>query len=95
MKINLDEKYFVETDRLNYILKERGISRKSGREVERTIGYYGSMTTLAERYLEERQKAIADESTVNLDEYVKLVDESNQKAVSRLYDVLRLYPKKG
>ena len=92
MKINLDEKYFVETDRLNYILKERGISRKSGREVERTIGYYGSMTTLAERYLEERQKAIADDSTVNLDE---LVDESNQKAVSRLYDVLRLYPKKG
>ena len=34
-------------------------------------------------------------STVNLDEYVKLVEESNQKAVSRLYDVLRLYPKKG
>ena len=53
------------------------------------------MTTLSERYLEERQKAIADDSTVNLDEYVKLVDESNQKAVSRLYDVLRLYPKKG
>ena len=49
MKINLDEKYFVETDRLNYILKERGTSRKSGREVERTIGYYGSMTNLAER----------------------------------------------
>ncbi|WP_417030188.1 hypothetical protein, partial [Blautia hydrogenotrophica] len=59
------------------------------------IGYYGSMTTLAERYLEERQKAIMDDSTVNLDEYVKLVEESNQKAVSRLYDVLRLYPKKG
>ena len=51
---------------------------------KRQVGYYGSMTALAERYLEERQKAIMDDSTVNLDEYVKLVEESNQKAVSRL-----------
>lgn len=95
MRIIIDEKYFIETDRLNYILKEKCIAKKSGKEIDRTVGYYGSMTALAERYLEERQKAIMDDSTVNLDEYVKLVEESNQKAVSRLYDVLRLYPKKG
>ena len=95
MKIKVDEKYFIETDKLNYILKEKCIAKKSGKEIYRTVGYYGSMTALAERYLEERQKAIMDDSTVNLDEYVKLVEESNQKAVSSLYDVLRLYPKKG
>ena len=95
MRIIIDEKYFIETDRLNYILKEKCIAKKSGKEIYHTVGYYGSMTALAERYLEERQKAIMDDSTVNLDEYVKLVEESNQKAVSRLYDVLRLYPKKG
>lgn len=95
MRIIIDEKYFIETDRLNYILREKYISKKNGREAEHTVGYYGSMTALAERYLEERQKAIMDDSTVNLDEYVKLVEESNQKAVSRLYDVLRLYPMKG
>ena len=95
MKIKVDEKYFIETDELNYILKEKCTAKKSGKEIYRTVGYYGGMTALAERYLEERQKAIMDDSTVNLDEYVKLVEESNQKAVSRLYDVLRLYPEKG
>lgn len=95
MRIIIDEKYFIETDRLNYILREKYISKKNGREVEHTVGYYGSMKALVERYLEERQKAIMDNSTVNLNEYVKLVEESNQKAVSSLYDVLRLYPMKG
>ena len=94
MRIIIDEKYFIETDRLNYILKEKCIAKKSGKEIYRTVGYYGSMTALAERYLEERQKAIMDDYMVNLDEY-ELVEESNQKAVSSLYDVLRLYPMKG
>lgn len=98
MKIIIDDRYFIETDRLNYILKERYISQKKksyGKEVVNTIGYYNNLESLAERYLEEYQKAVGDQSTVDLDGYVKLVDESNKMAVSALYDVLRQYPIKG
>ena len=98
MKIIIDDRYFIETDRLNYILKERCISQKKkscGKEVVNTIGYYNNLESLAERYLEERQKSVGDQLTVDLEEYVKLVKESNKIAVSALYDVLRQYPIKG
>ena len=98
MKIIIDDRYFIETDRLNYILKERYISQKKksyGKEVVNTIGYYNNLESLAERYLEEYQKAVGNQSTVDLAGYVKLVDESNKMAVSALYDVLRKYPIKG
>lgn len=98
MKIIIDDRYFIETDRLNYILKERYISQKKksyGKEVVNTIGYYNNLESLAERYLEEHQKAVGNQSTVDLAGYVKLVDESNKMAVSALYDVLRAYPIKG
>ena len=39
MRIIIDEKYFIETDRLNYILKEKCIAKKSGKEIYRTVGY--------------------------------------------------------
>lgn len=95
MKIIIDENYLIETDRLNYILKRRCLSKKTGKEIGRVIGYYGSLDMLAERYLEERQKAAGDARTVNLDEYVKLVRKSNEMAVSVLYEVFRAYPEKG
>lgn len=98
MKIIIDDRYFIETDRLNYILKERYISQKKksyGKEVVNTIGYYNNLESLAERYLEEYQKAVGGQSTVDLAGYVKLVVESNKTAVSALYDVLRQYPIKG
>lgn len=98
MKIIIDDRYFIETDRLNYILKERYISQKKksyGKEVVNTIGYYNNLESLAERYLEEYQKAVGNQSTVDLDGYVKLVDESNKMAVSALYDVLKAYAIKG
>lgn len=95
MKIIIDENYLIETDRLNYILKRRCLSKKTGKEIGRVIGYYGSLDMLAERYLEERQKAAGNARTVNLDEYVRLVRESNKMAVSALYEVLRAYPEKG
>lgn len=98
MRIIIDDRYFIDTDRFNYILREKYISQKKksyGKEVVNTIGYYNNLECLAERYLEEHQKAVGDQSTVDLDGYVKLVNESNKKAVSALYDVLRQYPIKG
>ncbi len=96
MKIIIDDQYFIKTDRLNYILKEKRMSKKNpGEESVRTIGYFGDLEHLSERYLEERQKAAGEQSAVDLMEYVKLVKESNKMAVSSLYDALRAYPAKG
>lgn len=98
MKIIIDDRYFIETDKYNYILKEKYISqhkKSKGKEVVNIIGYYNNLECLVERYLEERQKAVGDQLTVDLDGYVKLVDESNKMAVSALYDVLRAYQVKG
>ena len=95
MRIKIDDRYLIETDRLNYILKERSISDKTGKQTVRNIGYYSSMTMLAKRYLEERQKAIGDDLEVDLEHYANLIEDSNQKAVSILYDILRAYPMKG
>lgn len=98
MKIIIDDRYFIETDKYNYILREKYISQKKksyGKEVVNTIGYYNNLESLAERYLEEHQKAVRDQSKVDLDGYVKLINESNKMAVSALYDVLRQYTFKG
>lgn len=98
MKIIIDDRYFIETDKYNYILKEKYISqhkKSKGKEVVNIIGYYNNLECLVERYLEERQKAVGDQSTVDLAGYVKLVVESNKMAVSALYDVLRAYQVKG
>lgn len=98
MKIIIDDRYFIETDKYNYILREKYVSQKKknyGKEVINTIGYYNNLECLVERYMEERQKAVGDQSTVDLAGYVKLVVESNKMAVSALYDVLRQYTIKG
>lgn len=98
MKIIIDDRYFIETDKYNYILREKYISQKKksyGKEVVNTIGYYNNLESLAERYMEEYQKAVGDQSTVDLAGYVKLVNESNKMAVSALYDILKAYAIKG
>lgn len=74
MKIIIDDRYFIETDKYNYILREKYISQKKksyGKEVVNTIGYYNNLESLAERYMEEYQKATGNQSTVDLDGYVK------------------------
>lgn len=98
MKIIIDDRYFIETDKYNYILREKYISQKKksyGKEVVNTIGYYNNLEYLAERYMEEYQKSVGNQSTVDLDGYVKLVNESNKMAVSALCDVLKEYAIKG
>lgn len=98
MKIIIDDRYFIETDKYNYILKGKYISqhkKSKGKEVVNIIGYYNNLECLVERYLEERQKAVGDQSTVDLAGYVKLVNESNKMAVSALYDILKAYAIKG
>ena len=98
MKIIIDDRYFIETDKYNYILREKYISQKKksyGKEVVNTIGYYNNLESLAERYMEEYQKAVGDQSKVDLDGYVKLINESNKMAVSALYDILKAYAIKG
>lgn len=98
MKIIIDDRYFIETDKYNYILKEKYISqhkKSKGKEVVNIIGYYNNLECLVERYMEEYQKAVGDQSKVDLDGYVKLINESNKMAVSALYDILKAYAIKG
>lgn len=46
MKIIIDDRYFIETDKYNYILKEKYISqhkKSKGKEVVNIIGYYNNL----------------------------------------------------
>lgn len=58
MKIIIDDRYFIETDQLNYILKEKRMSKKNpGKETVRTIGYFGRWICTKERSREKHPQA--------------------------------------
>ena len=95
--IKLNNGYFIVIDALNYTLKQTYISTgKDGqvKEFTRTIGYFGNMRQLMGRYLEHCQKDEIGQSEVDLMEYVKMVEESNRRAISGLDEVLGRFPVK-
>ena len=89
--INLNNGYYVEIDNLNYTLKQKCVS-KNGKETERLVGYFGSMKPLMYRYLEQCQIQFESREGMQMLEYVKMVEESNERAVSGLYDILARFP---
>lgn len=89
--INLSYGYFIDIDPLNYILKRKYIGEsKDGKpkEVVKTYGYYGSVESALERYIELRQLDVLDGERVSLDEYVKTIERVNKDTVRALQDVM-------
>ena len=90
--ITLTDGFFVEIDPLNVTLKRKYkvYNKKTGTENEtvKTFGYYGTLEEVLMAFVKERQKLYLSDLTMNLDEYVRLVDESNKEAVSQLRAIL-------
>ena len=90
--ITLTDGFFVEIDPLNVTLKRKYTyyNKKTGTENEtvKTFGYYGTLEEVLMAFVKARQKLYLSDLTMNLDEYVRMVDESNKEAVSKLKTLL-------
>lgn len=92
--INLKLGYFIEMGSMCYTLKQKykGKDRKGNvKDVERTIGYLGSMNHVIERYLKEVTSDTLDGEEMDLIEYAEQVDKVIKLAVQGLDKVLSEY----
>ena len=84
MKINLSNGYYIDSDPLNYILKQSYIGKTSdGKEKEcsRTCGYYGSIRRAVYGFIEMNQKALTAEFEGDLGRYVGVIEKLNETTV--------------
>ena len=90
--ITLTDGFFVEIDPLNVTLKRKYTyyNKKNNTEKEtvKTLGYYSTLEEVLMAFVKERQKLYLSDLTMNLDEYVRMVDESNKEAVSQLKAIM-------
>ena len=95
VEIKLQDGYFIEIDPLNYTLRQR-YSRKTkdgeSKESVRTHGYYGSIRQ-ADRYITLSQLDFMDGMSIDLKEYVDLIERLNTSAVQRIESAIGRYPK--
>ena len=87
IEIELQDGYFIEVDPLNYTLRQRYSGKtKDGREKEsvRTHGYYGSIRQTVDKYITLSQLDFMDGMSVNLKEYVDLIEKLNKSAAQRI-----------
>ena len=91
MQISLINGYYIETDNRNFTLKQKYIgTRKDGTKKEevKIIGHCGSLEHALETFLRMNQISHDSKLTVDLIEYVNLVERSNKEAVRALKSVL-------
>ena len=91
MEINIGLGYYIEVTKRNFILKQRYFgTAKDGTRVERskTHGHYGSFRDVCKAYIEINQVPPESKMSVDLIGYVKLVEESNKRAVQALNEAI-------
>ena len=84
MEINIGLGYYIEVTKRNFILKQRYFGfKKDGTRVERVKphGSYSTFRKACEEYLRINQVPPESKMSVDLMGYVKLVEESNERAV--------------
>lgn len=79
MKIQIDDKYQITSDSMNYILQEKrevkeGKDKGEVREV--TLGYYGTITNALQGY---KELQIRDSDVTTIDELMKLIKDLDKK----------------
>lgn len=87
VEIELQDGYFIEVDPLNYTLRQKYSGKtKDGEEKEsvRTHGYYGSIRQAVDRYIILSQLDFMDGMSIDLKEYVDLIERLNKSAVQRI-----------
>ena len=87
MEINIGLGYYIEVTRRNFILKQRYFGyKKDGTRVDRVKphGSYSTFRKACEEYIRINQVPVESKISVDLIGYVKLVEESNERAVQAL-----------
>lgn len=77
--LKINEKYYIDTDKCNYILLEKSIiqdekSKNYGKEVYKNVAYYGSVNSLYAGLIEKEIKENI-ELLNNIDKIIQLKDE--------------------
>lgn len=96
VEIKLQDGYFIEIDPLNYTLRQRYSGKtKDGEEKEsvRTHGYYRSIRQAVDRYITLSQLDFMDGMSIDLKEYVDLIERLNKSAAQRIESAIGRYPK--
>ena len=91
MQINLINGFYIETDNRNFTLKQKYIgTRKDGTKKEsvKIISHCGSMEQALDLFLRINQVPKEAKLSVDLMEYLNLVEQSNKEAVQALKSVL-------
>lgn len=91
MQINLNNEYYIEIDEFNHTLKKRYTGKtKDGveKETEKVIGYYGNLKSAVEGFIKRNQLDSMAYTSLNMREYVKMVEEVNKEAVRAIMSVL-------
>lgn len=92
--IELKNGYYIETDPMNYTLKQRYTGTdKNGKkkESERICGYFGKIRTVIEKYIFLVQLDVMDGETLSLMKYVKTIEQVNKIAIQGLEQSLKQY----
>lgn len=85
VEIKLQDGYFIEIDPLNYTLRQRYSGKKKdgeSKESVRTYGYYGSIRQAG--YITLSQLDFMNGMSIDLKEYVDLIERLNKSAVQRI-----------
>ena len=91
MKIILDDPYFITSKSTGFKLIElRDGKTRAGEMVKREVsrGYFSNSPECVKRYLREIQASENIQAT--LEEYVRKVEESNQKTVERIVSLIAM-----
>lgn len=88
MVINLNDGYFIDIDEMNHTLKKTCISDKTGKEYDKTYGYFNDIRQAVSRYLQLEQISMCDGVAVDLIKYVDLIEQINNKILDELTENL-------
>lgn len=82
--INIDDRFYIDTDPLNYILKVRRTLQKGkniGREAIIELGYYNTLDNALEGYIELKEKEAVSEGMLTVQEAIEAIRQSHNAAV--------------
>ena len=92
-KIELLNDYYIEQNEKGFILYRKRISHSrdgSEKEVKKSYGYFTELRSAMERFVFLNQDRNVQNMSVFFYDYVRRIEESNEKAVNTLVENWRL-----
>ena len=91
--INLTNGYYIEIDGLNHTLKKKYIAErkddKAKYQAEKVCGYYNNLAGAVEKFVRLNQIDLMKQEALEMEEYVKRIEEINKAAVQAIKSVLK------